>query len=92
MTEKRFTALGSTHLRDNETGKEFYAPCEWDLLELLNELNNKCEFLEIENESLEDGATRYAELYHQSLKENEQLKKEILWLKYCCGENINGDD
>ena len=42
---------------------------------LLNELNDKCDFLEIENESLEDGATRYAELYHKSLKENEQLKQ-----------------
>lgn len=42
---------------------------------LLNGLNDECEFLEIENESLEDGATRYAELYHKSLKENEQLKQ-----------------
>lgn len=41
MTEKRFTALGSTHLRDNETDKEFYAPCEWDLLDLLNELHDE---------------------------------------------------
>ena len=45
------------------------------LLDLLNELNDKCEVLEIENESFEDGATRYAELYHKSLKENEQLKQ-----------------
>ena len=48
---------------------------------LLNELNDKCEFLEIENESLEDGATKYAELYHKSLKENEQLKEDIENLK-----------
>ena len=41
---------------------------------LLNELNDKCDFLEIENEALEDSATKYAELYHKSLKENEQLK------------------
>ena len=47
------------------------------LCDLLNELNDKCEFLEIENESLEDGATKYAELYHKSLKENEQLKNRV---------------
>lgn len=41
---------------------------------LLNELNDKCEFLEIENEALEDGATMYAELCHKLSKENEQLK------------------
>lgn len=47
-----------------------------EVVGLLNELNDKCEFLEIENEALEDGATKYAELYHKSLKENEQLKNE----------------
>ena len=46
-----------------------------EIVELLNELSDKCEFLEIENEALEDGATKYAELYHKSLKENEQLKQ-----------------
>lgn len=43
----------------------------------LNELNDKCKFLEIENESLEDSATKYAELYHKTLKENEQLKDDL---------------
>ena len=42
----------------------------------MTRLAYKCEFLEIENESLTDGATKYAELYHKSLKENEQLKQE----------------
>ena len=51
-------------------------------VDVLNELNDKCEFLEIENESLEDGATKYAELYHKSLKENEQLKKDCTALIY----------
>ena len=47
------------------------------LCKLLNELNDEVEFLEIENESLEDGATRYAESYHESLKENEELKEQL---------------
>ena len=55
------------------------------LLDLLNELNDKCEVLEIENESFEDGATRYAELYHKSLKENEQLKELIKEKCPLCG-------
>ena len=44
------------------------------VVDLLNDLNDECDFLEIENEALEDGATKYAELYHKSLKENEKLK------------------
>ena len=50
----------------------------------MNELNDECEFLEIENESLEHGATRYAELYHQSLKENEQLKLDLVEVHEIC--------
>ena len=45
----------------------------------LNELNDECDFLETENESLEDTAIRYVELYHKSLKENERLKSQL----YC---------
>ena len=73
MTEKRFTLAyekgnwWAVRDRDIILWKE-------EVVGLLNELNDKCEFLEIENESLEDGATKYAELYHKSLKENEQLK------------------
>ena len=55
------------------------------LCALLNELHDKCEFLEIENEALEDGATKYAELCHKSLKENEQLKER---LKMNCPEFV----
>ena len=47
------------------------------LCKLLNELNDECEFLEIDNESLEDGATKYAELYHESLQENKELKEKL---------------
>lgn len=41
----------------------------------LNMLNDECKFLEIDNKSLEHGATKYAELYHKSLKENERLQE-----------------
>ena len=84
MTEKRFIYCG-------EENGEFpfpYIKCGgkkvfslYECADLLNELNNKCDFLEIENESLEDGATKYAELYHEVLKENEQLKQQIKDMK-----------
>lgn len=82
MTEKRFTYMeqfnGFCDVYDN--GKILSCMrLEYveNTVNLLNEFNDKCEFLEIENESLEDGATKYAELYHKSLKENEQLKKQL---------------
>lgn len=58
-----------------------FAPTNGWLCGKLNELNDECEFLEIENEALEDAASRYAELCHKSLKENGQLKKENKELK-----------
>ena len=60
----------------NDLGNYYFSSAK-ALCELLNELNDECEFLEIENESLEHGATKYAELYHESLKENEELKQTI---------------
>lgn len=82
MTEKRFT-------KDFECPNNFISfiydngdvLTTGEVVGLLNELNDKCEFLEIEDESLEDGATRYAELYHKSLKENEQLKSRVEYLE-----------
>ena len=92
MTEKRFTYMeqfnGFCDVYDN--GKILSCMrLEYveNTVNLLNEFNDKCEFLEIENESLEDGATKYAELYHKSLKENEQLKKELKR----CKDWINSD-
>lgn len=52
-----------------------------EIIDLLNELSDKCDFLEIENEALEDGATKYAERYHNVLKENEHLKQSYTKLK-----------
>lgn len=80
--DKRFVDDGIEDIEnqsftDNLTGKTYWIDHGLDeIVGLLNELNDKCEFLEIENESLEDGATKYAKLYHKSLKENEQLKQE----------------
>lgn len=80
MTEKRFTLAYET----NDQNVLWWAVRDRDIIlwkeevvGLLNELSDKCDFLEIENESLEDGATKYTELYHKSLKENEQLKKDF---------------
>lgn len=81
MTEKRFT-IEPTMMRecivDNNTGEQLDTFDYTErLCELLNELSNECEFLEIENEALEDGATKYAELCHKTLKENKKLKQAL---------------
>lgn len=57
------------------TDKENTAYSIDELVELLNEF-------QIENESLEDGATKYAELYHKSLKENKKLNDENIKLRW----------
>ena len=77
MTEKRFYISSDSNQNIyDDILRCYYSSIDANkLCKLLNELNDKCEFLEIENEALEDGATKYAELYHQSLKENEQLKQ-----------------
>ena len=92
MSGKRFDLVCDSHLewlmqcelflpiRDKNTNRKISLK---QCLDLLNELNDNSEFLEFENESLEDGATKYVELCHQSLKENEQLKsivKEVVEL------------
>lgn len=78
MTEnKRFEVFKSNIMIGiNDNGKSIgnvYAACD-----LLNELNDECEFLKIENESLEDGVKKYVELCHKSLKENEKLKELLM--------------
>ena len=86
MTEnKRFRIVnefGDYHIKDgdDELCYDLCSPSiakeNWNnVVNLLNELNDECEFLEIENESFEHSATLYAELYHKSLKENKELKQ-----------------
>ena len=36
---KRFVMGGDTHIIDTKTNEEYYAPCETELLDLLNELH-----------------------------------------------------
>lgn len=89
MTEKRFNLAfydnydGAFSIQDTLYKKENKHLHSLDeIIDLLNELSDKCDFLEIENESLEDHTTKYAELYHKSLKENERLKQEYQKLKH----------
>lgn len=68
--------------REDLTGEDKYLGLKKELTEeetvdLLNKLNDECEFLEIENESLEDATIKYTELYYKTLKENERLKQLI---------------
>lgn len=74
MTEKRFKLIeclpNVIQIKDNNQKLNSH-----EIVDLLNELNDECEFLKIDNEALEDGATKYAKLSHKSLKENEELKK-----------------
>lgn len=35
-SRKQFVKGGDTHIINTLTGEEYYAPCEWGLLELLN--------------------------------------------------------
>ena len=46
---KRFVMGGDTHIIDTKTNEEYYAPCETELLDLLNSLHEENE---IKNEEL----------------------------------------
>lgn len=47
---KQFVKGGDTHIINTLTGEEYYAPCEWGLLELLN---NQQEEIQQLNEKLQ---------------------------------------
>lgn len=55
-SRKQFVKGGDTHIINTLTGEEYYAPCEWGLLELLNnqqdEIQQLKEKLQISEASL----------------------------------------
>ena len=87
MTKKRFTETVSTGVvKDNLTSEEY--DCEMriddEFLRLVNSIAKENRQLKSSNMEYEDALARLEE-------RNEQLKKEILWWKYRCGEDISGD-
>ena len=60
MTEKRFVKLKDTHIGDQKTGHEFYAPGEDELIDLLKELNE-------ENYKLTQGYNTILQFIHKIL-------------------------
>lgn len=96
---KRFTVIRKKNQVSKEMGNYvqdrgttilklgFFEDCN-DVCDILNYLNDECEFLEIENEALEHAATKYAELCHKTLKENKQLKAQL----YCDEEEDVKED
>lgn len=44
-SRKQFVKGGDTHIVNTLTGEEYYAPCEWGLLELLNNQQDKIQQL-----------------------------------------------
>ena len=67
MSEKRFVQLGDTSIKDTLTGEEWYAPCEYSLLDLLNEQ--------------EATIRKLQDLCGESDYENAKLRQEIKELK-----------
>lgn len=66
--------MGTFTFKENEFPVYF---CFHKIIDLLNELNDECDFLKVESESAEHAAAIYAELSHKVLKENKQLKERI---------------
>lgn len=58
---KRFVMGGDTHIIDTKTNEEYYAPCETELLDLLNELSDENKTLKKENDDLRTTITKQVE-------------------------------
>ena len=78
---KRFVMGGDTHIIDTKTNEEYYAPCETELLDLLNELHEETQLLkcalaldEVTNISLNDKKVDIPPYYE--FENYQQLKKE----------------
>ena len=98
MTYKRFNVFdvdGTIFLEDHEEGSYHIGEignvdvnCLNDIADRLNDLNDENKKLKQVNEMLQ---IDFAMTERNLIEENEQLKKEILWWKYRCGEDISGD-
>jgi len=44
MSEKRFEMKGDTHIFDSQTSEEYYAPSEYELVDLLNSLSEEISY------------------------------------------------
>ena len=62
-----------------------------EVVNRLNELHEENQDLATKKEDAEYELLYLKEKYEEVIEENDQLKKEILWWKYRCGEDISGD-
>ena len=88
MMSKRFVMGGDTHIIDTKTNEEHYAPCETELLDLLNELYDENErlknklnvtALELVDEAISMGkAVEISEMnYHEFLEYRQNKGKPM---------------
>ena len=70
MSEKRFVQVGDTSIKDTLTGERYYAPCEDDLLDLLNE--QQATITELERK-----VKKYAKIGEEQLKQIMDLQDEL---------------
>ena len=61
MSEKRFEMKGDTHIFDSQTSEEYYAPSEYELVDLLNSLQE-------ENEQLKQELNNFKPVMFQDIR------------------------
>ena len=61
MSEKRFEMKGDTHIFDSQTSEEYYAPSEYELVDLLNSLQE-------ENEQLKQELNNFKPVMFQDMR------------------------
>ena len=91
MSEKRFVQLGDTTIKDTLTGEEWYAPCEYSLLDLLNEQDNRIEQLDAEATAKSDEIYVLNERIKELEKENEYLKVLHMGSMFNTVKSFKGD-
>ena len=99
---KRFVMGGDTHIIDTKTNEEYYAPCETELLDLLNSLHEENEIKNVELMQRKLTNVLLAKIYVAQLSLNphisnpyveDNLKKEMQFLdkkiRELCGDVFN---